>query len=45
MQQFDVAQKLCPFKVFPVEEQVMTYLPAFTTINISARMELPLRCI
>jgi hypothetical protein len=23
----------------------MTYLPAFTTINISARMELPLRCI
>jgi len=42
MQQFEAAQKLCPFKVVLVEEQVyqlrkghfITYLPTFTTVNI-----------
>jgi hypothetical protein len=45
MQQFKAAQKLCPFKVVPVEEQVyqlrkghfITHLPTFTTVNIQCR--------
>ncbi len=45
MQQFEAAQKLCPFKVVPVEEQVyqlrkghfITYLPTFTTVNIQCQ--------
>jgi len=45
MQQFEATQKLCPFKVVLVEEQVyqlrkghfITYLPTFTTVNIQCR--------
>jgi hypothetical protein len=45
MHQFKAAQKLCPFTVVPVEEQVyqlpkghfITYLPTFTTVNIQCR--------
>jgi hypothetical protein len=45
MQRFDDAQKLCPFKVVPVEERVyqlrkghfIVYLPGYTTVNIKCR--------
>ncbi len=45
MQQFEAVQKLCPFKVVLVEEQVyqlrkghfITYLPTFKTVNIQCR--------
>jgi hypothetical protein len=45
MQKFEDAQKLCPFKVVPVEEQVyqlrkghfIVYLPGYTTVNIKCR--------
>jgi len=45
MQKFEDAQKLCPFKVVPVEERVyqlrkghfIVYLPGYTTVNIKCR--------
>jgi hypothetical protein len=45
MQKFEDAQKLCPFKVVPVEERVyqlrkghfIVYLPDYTTVNIQCR--------
>ncbi len=45
MQKFEEAQKLCPFKVVPVEERVyqlrkghfIVYLPDYTTVNIKCR--------
>jgi hypothetical protein len=45
MQKFEDAQKLCPFKVVPVEERVyqlrkghfIVYLPDYTTVNIKCR--------
>ncbi len=45
MQKFKEAQKLCPFKVVPIEERVyqlrkghfIVYLPDYTTVNIKCR--------